>query len=861
MEKLKIWIAENDPLVIKRSKEILETAGYDVMAINEFKDTADLLAKLQVKESELAVNEKKHRTESQQISELFSLAPSCICILKGKDYIYEMANPMYLQVTGKKNIIGKKAKDVFPELVEQGFLGLLDNVYKTGVPLAAKEVYIQLDIHDKGVLTDHYMDFVYQPFKDEHGDTAGIFFFANLVTEQVVARQKIEQKEKHFRALVENASDLIILTDETGNLTYVSPAHEKLTGCKPVEVLGRSFFTFQHPDHVADLKMQFTELLRNPGKPMPRTTRFRHRNGGYIWVEGTVTNLLDDENVQGVIGNFRDVTERKLAEEKIIHANRLYAFISHINQTIVHAGDEEELYRAACNIAVGVGKYKIAWIGLVDITTKTVNLVEEVGISETDRELFRNAAYTTHGPQDQAITSGTYYVCNNVANDMAAAGWRPFAAKYSVNSCMVLPIKKSGKIIATLNLYSTEIDLFDTGEIRLLLEIAGDISYAIDVFEKEKHRRQMEEKIRHSELRLKQAQSIAHFGSWELDYETGVSVWSEEFCRIYGLSPDECMQSYPSWLSYVHPDDLVYVKRVTNEARKASTGFSFHHRIIRKDGAIRYIFSQAEFEFAPNGKPVSLHGVAHDITEIKESEKERSKIIADMVQRNNDLEQFSYIISHNLRGPVANILGLVDIVKTIGIDKDEVAGTTAFLDTAAQNLDRVITDLNQILGLKNNAGLKREPINFAALLEEVKLSIIDNRHDDQVTINGDFSAVEQMTTVKSYLYSIFFNLILNSMKYRRPDVPPVIEIRSARVNNKIQLTFRDNGLGIDLKKSGDNVFRLYKRFHNHVEGKGMGLFMVKTQVDLLGGKISVASEINKGCEFTIEFEEKDNLNL
>ena len=83
---------------------------------------------------------------------------------------------------------------------------------------------------------------------------------------------------------------------------------------------------------------------------------------------------------------------------------------------------------------------------------------------------------------------------------------------------------------------------------------------------------------------------------------------------------------------------------------------------------------------------------------------------------------------------------------------------------------------------------------------------------------------------------------------------PVIEITSRRVSDKIQLYFKDNGLGIDLGKRGDQVFGLYKRFHNHVEGKGMGLFMVKTQVESMGGKISIVSEVNQGTEFRIEFE-------
>ena len=130
-------------------------------------------------------------------------------------------------------------------------------------------------------------------------------------------------------------------------------------------------------------------------------------------------------------------------------------------------------------------------------------------------------------------------------------------------------------------------------------------------------------------------------------------------------------------------------------------------------------------------------------------------------------------------------------------------------------------------------------------------------NNDQVQIISDFSGAEELVSVRSYLYSIFLNLVSNSIKYKRPGIKPIIEITSAKIKNKIQLTFKDNGLGIDIKNKEDEIFGLYKRFHDHVDGKGLGLFMVKTQVESLGGKIMVASEVNKGSEFRIEFETDD----
>jgi signal transduction histidine kinase len=148
---------------------------------------------------------------------------------------------------------------------------------------------------------------------------------------------------------------------------------------------------------------------------------------------------------------------------------------------------------------------------------------------------------------------------------------------------------------------------------------------------------------------------------------------------------------------------------------------------------------------------------------------------------------------------------------------------------------------------------KKELIKFSELVNDIKISINNLIKKEHVEIISDFSEVNKMFAVKSYLNSIFYNLISNSIKYKQTNINPKIEIKSFRLNNKIIIIFRDNGIGIDLEKKGDQVFGLYKRFHTHTEGKGMGLFMVKTQVETLGGKISIKSEVNKGTVFEIEF--------
>jgi PAS domain S-box-containing protein len=146
--------------------------------------------------------------------------------------------------------------------------------------------------------------------------------------------------------------------------------------------------------------------------------------------------------------------------------------------------------------------------------------------------------------------------------------------------------------------------------------------------------RQAQAKLRHSELRLKQAQAIAHVGSWEVDFSTHIALWSDEALRIYGLPPGDTEQSYEKWLSFIHHDDLDYVMQVIREGEATLKNYSLFHRIIRRNGEVRYLYSQTYFELNSEGKPLGLYGVAQDITEIKKAEellKESERISRDLV--------------------------------------------------------------------------------------------------------------------------------------------------------------------------------------------------------------------------------------
>ncbi len=243
-----------------------------------------------------------------------------------------------------------------------------------------------------------------------------------------------------------------------------------------------------------------------------------------------------------------------------------------------------------------------------------------------------------------------------------------------------------------------------------------------------------------------------------------------------------------------------------------------------------------------------------DITETKFAALERERITADLIQHNQDLEQFTYIISHNLRAPVANILGLSDMLKEHDLDIAAKMEVLERITVSTKNIDTVIQDLNHILQARAMVNEQKETVYFNDILEAIKTSIHNIVISEHVQFKCNFNEAGSMFTIRSYIYSIFYNLTSNSIKYRQPGVNPKINIESRLVKDKLELRFKDNGKGIDLEKNADQLFGLYKRFDTTMEGKGMGLFMVKTQVEALGGTIRVESKPCEGTTFVIQLQ-------
>lgn len=375
------------------------------------------------------------------------------------------------------------------------------------------------------------------------------------------AQKKIYHKhifsEKGFRALVENNDGIIAVIDKDLHTIFRSASAARLTGWKHAEYERKAAPVFVHPDDTPLLEQAVQQSMKKAGKPVPLSLRVRHKKGHYLSMEGVLTNMLAKPDIQGIIVNLHNVTAKKEAESRLEKTTRLYFFISQINQMIVRTADQQSLFKKACSIAVNIGRFRMAWIGLIDEKTKKLLPVEyageEAGYLSKIRPISVRNQPAGRGPTGKAIREGRHIVCNDIENDPQMAPWKEAAAHRGYLSSMAVPIKKFGKVVGAFSIYASEKNYFDETEIALLEEATGDIGFALENFEKDQQRKIAEAAVAASEKRYHTLTEISPVGIFHTD-ATGFTTYVNPYWTfISGMQADKALGN--GWFDAVHPDD------------------------------------------------------------------------------------------------------------------------------------------------------------------------------------------------------------------------------------------------------------------------------------------------------------------
>jgi len=380
--------------------------------------------------------------------------------------------------------------------------------------------------------------------------------------------------------------------------------------------------------------------------------------------------------------------------------------------------------------------------------------------------------------------------------------------------------------------------------------------YNIDSSETKCNKEQFEK------LKWKFALESSNIGIWSWDNTDNQDhvFFSKESKAILGYTESDGNtfgSNSQDWNNRVHPDDKKkYFQDFQDHLNGILPIYENRHRVLCNDGSYKWISDKGRIiEKDKDGNAVRIIGTHTDITSRVINEAKINNTIDTVTKQNKKLQNFAHIVTHNLKehaGNFESLLGFYEEAQN-SEDKEELI---EYLKTLSKSLGTTISNLNQIVSVESKKEINIEKINVNNYVKRAINLLEVVIKDSNTTIINNIDNDLEVFFSPPYMESIIQNLMTNAIKYKHPERDPIIEIKSTTYNENIVIKITDNGLGVNLNKFGKDIFGLYKTFHNNQNSEGVGLYLIKSQLESLGGTIDLASVVDVGTSFIITIPNK-----
>jgi PAS domain S-box-containing protein len=367
--------------------------------------------------------------------------------------------------------------------------------------------------------------------------------------------------------------------------------------------------------------------------------------------------------------------------------------------------------------------------------------------------------------------------------------------------------------------------------------------------------KRVEEALRASNERFSYALKATTDAIYDWDIAADTLLWGEGYEALFGYQLASNPSTFGQWADFVHPDD---VSHTVDDLHYTIAHTQHHHwqqeyRYECANGSWALVFDRGYIIRDATGQAVRMIGAMQDITARKAAEEKHQRMAQELFRQNADLQQFTYIVSHNLRAPLANARGYASLLTRTRQDVALFDTSLAYLQTSLAQLDTIMADVNTILSIRNTAQVSRSAlVSLATVCDQVCQQLAPALLECGGTVRCALPQDLQVPGNYAYFYSIFYNLLANAIKYRSEHRPLHVEVvSSAGTEKEVIVRVADNGQGFDLQKAGNKVFGLYQRFHTAPPGQGLGLFLVKSHLEAMGGHVEVSSQVAEGTCFTL----------
>lgn len=648
---------------------------------------------------------------------------------------------------------------------------------------------LQLDIRIlRGDNTTGFIQLSTQPCYNENGMVSGAFGTVVDITAYKNAECQLRQALTTVEKVMNYSLDMLLTIDGEGIILHTSKACETVLGYTPEETVGQHYMKFVAPQ---DLERTMTELVQvRAGFP---THNFLHH---CVRKDGTLAPLFwsgfwsEQEQHYFCVG--RDATDLQGAQHQLMASEERFRLLAENGSDMMCILSPEGRYSyvssSACRI---LGYSPEDFLGRSPFDFMHPEDLPSV------RERFEQIRYTDH------LTFPPYRFRD------ARGEWR--------------------WVETILTNY------LDNPYIQGFAVTSRDIT----------QRQERELKIQESEQRYKSLFEHHPDPVYSLNLEGVFLTANPRVGQILGYAPADIIGK--DFRELIVPELLADTVAHFLQCRQGGA-------LTYKTAAYTRCGNQVDLEVTNipiiiAGQVTGIYGIAKDITQFQKARRERRQLIGRLEQKNHNLEQFACIVSHNLRAPVANILGLTSLFNNLDPGSEMNAQVIANLQKSAGNLDEIIHGLNQILSNRFELDQPQEMVDLTSLLALVKNTLKEDLIRSQATVEADFSAVPAIKMVKSFLHNILLSLVRDAIRFQVPDSPLVIKMKTNCLENKICLTIQDNSLNLKRQKKGP--FTGLARFGAHGEEKGLPWQLIKMQVEALGGKVELDVAPAIGCTFKL----------
>ncbi len=729
----------------------------------------------------------------KSLESILEHAPAMICILRGPEFVFELANENYYQLIGKRKIIGKPVREAIPEAEEQGFIDLLEEVRNSGKPFKGVEVPIRININDTEQ-KNSFLDFVYQPLFDENGKVDGIFVHVIDVTEKVLVRKKIEQSEAELSEIIDTAPAMIWITNEHGESIYLNKNWYDYTGQNLKEAEGFGWVEAVHPEDQNFAEESFREADKKQ-KPFTATFRIKNYNGDYRWViDSGRPKFSKDGEYQGMIGTVVDVHEEKIKEQELADTQHQYRELIHSSVSLISTFKGEDHIVEIANDAIIE-----AWGKGPDVIGKPI-LEALPELVEQGFEKFLNDVYTTGIP------------------------YRGYE--------MPIQLERDGKLeLFHFNfIYSPQKDI--NGNIVGIVNVATEVTTQAvlnkTIRESESHFRQMADLMPTMVSNTDAKGEFIYFNQGWLDY-TGLTV---EQLKEKG------------WINLIHANEREEFEIRWERSLETGKHFEMELRCLNKTGKYRWHLSRAEPVKDENGKISMWIGTNTEIQKLKEEEKRKGDFLK-MVSHElktpvTSIKGYVQLLLSMLRkedaNPKAGNLPLKPSLERI--------------DHQIKRLTRLISEMLDLSRIEENKlELKKQVFSINDLVDYTVQDIRYTNTQHHIQVFHEYNC--NILADKDRIGQVLINFITNAIKYSPESKDIVVRIQKHQ-NNQVAVSVMDQGIGIE-KKNHKNIFKRFYRIGGKGEetysGFGIGLYLAREIVERHDGSITVKSKKGKGSDF------------